>query len=96
MRKRKRIDYRQKRKINSPNNHDLSKKRTVERADEISYLLIQVKNNTGRVRGSHHPLQVYLISQILENKEKEGQREKNGEKTKIPERAGYELTAKEG
>ena len=34
-------------------------KRTVERADVISYLFIQVKNNTGRVRDSHHPLQVY-------------------------------------
>ena len=44
-------------------------KRTVERADEISYLLIQVKNITGRVRDSHHPLQWYLRSQILENKE---------------------------
>ena len=68
----------------------------MEHANDISYLLIQVKNITGRVRGSHHPLQVYLISQILENKEKEGQREKNGEKTKISEKAGYELTAKEG
>ena len=34
-------------------------KRTVERADEISYLLFQVKNSTGRVRDSHHPLQAY-------------------------------------
>ena len=35
-------------------------KRTVERADEISYLLFQVKKNiTGRVRDSHHPLQAY-------------------------------------
>ena len=67
----------------------------MERADEISYLLFQVKNITGRVRGSHHPLQVYLRSQILENKEEEGE-EKDGEKMKIPERAGYELTAKEG
>ena len=45
-------------RADSPNTHDLSiQKRTVERADEVSYLLFQAKKNTGRVRDSHHPLQ---------------------------------------
>jgi len=54
------------------NTHDLSmpkKKTYCGTCNEVSYLLIQVKNNTGRVRDSHHPLQWYLRSQILENKE---------------------------
>ena len=48
----------------------------MELADEVSYLLIQVKNITGRVRDSHHPLQLYLRPQILENKEKIEEAEK--------------------
>ena len=70
----------------------------MEHADEVSYLLIQVKNITGRVRDSHHPLQLYPRSQILENKgERERQRDNEREKLKKnvnPRRAGYEMTGK--
>ena len=51
----------------------------MERANEISYLFIQVKNITGRVRGSHHPLQ--FIPKITNTGEqgKERERERKSE-----------------
>ena len=56
------------------------KKRTVERADEISYLLFQVKNSTGRVRDSHHPLQAYPSHKYWRKRMDEKTDEKTDEK----------------
>ena len=68
----------------------------MERADEISYLLIQVKNNTGRVRDSHHPLQVYPSHKYWRRRRID-ERDENEEKyLKILKSGGYEMTGREG
>ena len=68
---------------------------TVEHANEVSYLLIQVKNITGRVRGSHHPLQVYSNHKYWRIRRLD-ERDEKMKKERILESGGYELTDREG
>ena len=63
----------------------------MEHANEISYLLIQVKNITGRVRGSHHPLQKYPNHKYWRIRGMDERDEKRRD-----DFGGYELTDREG
>ena len=74
-----------KNRADSPNTHDLSiRKRTVERADEVSYLLIQVKKPSPV--GLEAPITLYSYTQdhkYRRIRERERERERESERDKM-------------